>query len=121
EAEQGIEYEAIGKALGQDRSLVIRTLDVGGDKPLAYLPQPEEENPFLGIRGLRLSLKHPEMFRVQIRAALRAARHTKLNLMFPMVAQHDEFLRARDMVREEMLATHVESEQVAIGVMVEVP
>lgn len=121
EAEQGLEYEAIGKALGKERSLVIRTLDVGGDKPLAYLPQPEEENPFLGIRGLRLSLKHPEMFRVQIRAALKAALHTKLNLMFPMVAQYDEFMKARDMVREEMRATQVAASQVAIGVMVEVP
>lgn len=121
EEEQGAEYEAIAQALGPERSFVIRTLDVGGDKPLAYLPQPEEENPFLGIRGLRLSLKHPEMFRVQIRAALRAARYTKLNLMFPMVAQRDEFLRARDLVLEEMRATEVAQERVAIGVMVEVP
>ncbi len=121
EEEQGLEYEAIGRALGQERSLVIRTLDVGGDKPLAYLPQPEEENPFLGIRGLRLSLKHPEMFRIQIRAALRAALHTKLNLMFPMVAQYPEFMRARDMVREEMRSSGVDAAQVSIGVMVEVP
>lgn len=120
EEEQKHEYVSIAKLLGKERSLVVRTLDVGGDKPLAYIPLAEEENPFLGVRGVRVSFKYPEIFRSQIRAALAAAEFTKLNLMFPMVASRDEFLRARDMTREEMLALGI-VENVAIGVMVEVP
>src|SRR5690606_3001851 len=73
EEEQREEYEEIVKTLGPTLSLVLRTLDVGGDKPLSYMPLQEEENPFLGIRGLRLSLKYPKLFRSQLRAALSAA------------------------------------------------
>ncbi len=121
EEEQRTEYEEIAKTLGPTRSLVLRTLDVGGDKPLSYMPLEEEENPFLGIRGLRLSLKFPDLFRSQIRAALRAAKHTKLNLMFPMVAQPHEFSTARRWVEKEMKDLGVSPKNVAIGVMVEVP
>lgn len=121
EDEQRAEYEAIARTLGPTRSLVIRTLDVGGDKPLAYMPLEEEENPFLGIRGLRLSFKFPELFRSQIRAALAAAPHTKLHLMFPMVAQPSEFTKARRMVLEEMDQLKLDPKAVSIGVMVEVP
>ncbi len=121
EDEQRQEYEEIAKTLGPTRSLVLRTLDVGGDKPLSYMPLEEEENPFLGIRGLRLSLKYPDLFRAQIRAALCATEHTKLNLMFPMVSSPLEFSRARRLVESEMLSLGVDAENVAIGVMVEVP
>lgn len=120
EEEQKDEYVAIAKVLGPERSLVIRTLDVGGDKPLPYIPLADEENPFLGIRGLRVSFKYPDLFRSQLRAALAAAEFTKLNLMFPMVAGRDEFLRARDITREEMLAMGA-TQNVSVGVMVEVP
>lgn len=121
EEEQRKEYEEIAKTLGPTRSLVLRTLDVGGDKPLSYMPLQEEDNPFLGIRGLRLSLKYPKLFRSQLRAALSAAKYTKLNIMFPMVAQPEEFAAARKLVESEMQNLAVKAENVAIGVMVEVP
>jgi phosphoenolpyruvate-protein kinase (PTS system EI component) len=73
EDEQFETYKAIAEALGPDRPLIIRTLDVGGDKPLVYLPIPKEENPFLGERGLRIGLDRPEILRTQLRAILRAA------------------------------------------------
>ncbi len=119
EVEQRRAYVGIAGTLGKQRSLVVRTLDVGGDKPLPYIPLAEEENPFLGIRGVRVSFKYPELFRSQVRAALAAAELTKLHLMFPMVSGYDEFLCARDMTREEMRAMGVSD--VSIGVMVEVP
>lgn len=118
EDEQREQFERIGQALGEQRSLVVRTLDVGGDKPLSYLPMPSEENPFLGIRGLRLSLRYPEMFTSQIRAALAAAKHTQLHIMFPMVSQLEEFLIAKQQV---LLEAHKLRAHVSIGVMVEVP
>ena len=73
EDEQASAYLAVAQALGRERPLVIRTLDVGGDKPLSYLPLPKEDNPFLGLRGVRVSLDHPELFRTQLRAILQAA------------------------------------------------
>ena len=124
EQQQTQVMEQIGRALGQERSLVVRTLDVGGDKPLSYMPMAEEENPFLGIRGIRLSLTHPEMFKTQIRATLRAAQFTKLKIMFPMIAQVNEFRRAKAMVMEEieaMKAQGVTLQNIEIGAMVEVP
>ena len=69
-----------------DRATHLRTLDVGGDKPLSYLPLPKEENPFLGLRGIRVSLDQPAMFRTQLRAILRAATLSDLHIMFPMIA-----------------------------------
>ena len=63
EDEQAAEYCAVAEALGRERPLVIRTLDVGGDKPLSYMPLPKEDNPFLGLRGVRVSLDRPDMFR----------------------------------------------------------
>ncbi len=119
EDEQGCEFEEIGKILGPKRPLVVRTLDVGGDKPLAYMPVEPEENPFLGIRGLRLSLRYPDLFSSQIRAILRAAAHTRLHIMFPMVAKRDEFLRAKELVLAE--AKSIQNANIALGVMIEVP
>ncbi len=120
EEEQAQEYVAIAKTMGQKRPLVVRTLDVGGDKPLPYIPLDEEENPFLGVRGVRVAFKYPEILRAQVRAALRAAPHCRLHLMFPMVANRDEFLWAQELVRAEIKSLGV-SDQVSIGVMVEVP
>ncbi len=119
EDEQRAQYAKIGVALGKERSLVVRTLDVGGDKPLSYMPLPVEENPFLGVRGIRLSLEYPDQFSSQLRAILSAAEHTKLRVMFPMVAQVDEFLRARDALLEQ--AHSVPRSELEIGIMVEVP
>ena len=73
EDEQAQCYAAIVKAVGPERPVVIRTLDVGGDKPLPYLPIPREDNPFLGERGIRVGLDRPEVLRTQLRAMLRAS------------------------------------------------
>ena len=80
-------------ALGAERPVIIRTLDVGGDKPLAYLPIPKEDNPFLGERGIRVGLDRPEILRTQLRALLRASQFGKLRVMFPMIATMAELRR----------------------------
>ncbi|MDQ6827301.1 MAG: phosphoenolpyruvate--protein phosphotransferase [Gemmatimonadota bacterium] len=119
EDEQTRTYEAIARALGPDRILVIRTLDVGGDKPLAYLPIGAEANPFLGERGVRLTLNRPELFRAQIRAILRAAPSGKLAMMFPMIATMAEWRAAREMVERERAAMGAPA--IPVGIMVETP
>ncbi|HTL29861.1 MAG TPA: phosphoenolpyruvate--protein phosphotransferase, partial [Tepidisphaeraceae bacterium] len=86
EDEQAATYLAILEALGPKFPVILRTLDVGGDKPLPYLPIPREDNPFLGERGIRVGLDRPEVLRTQIRAALRASRAGELLIMFPMIA-----------------------------------
>jgi phosphocarrier protein FPr/phosphocarrier protein len=118
EAEQAAEYVAVAKALGRERTLVIRTLDVGGDKPLAYLPLPKEDNPFLGLRGIRVGLDRPDLLRTQLRAILQAAPHGKLHVMFPMIASVDEFRVAKAMLVEEAQAMGASAK---VGAMVEVP
>jgi phosphocarrier protein FPr len=117
EEEQARVYTAVAKALGPDRILVIRTLDVGGDKPLSYMPIAAEANPFLGERGIRLMYDHPEILRIQIRAILRAASHGKIAIMFPMIATLDEWRDARRMVEEER--STLGAAPVQIGIMVE--
>lgn len=119
EAEQADAYISIARAVGHNNPLVIRTLDVGGDKPLAYMPMPSEENPFLGIRGVRLTLAQPEIMRSQLRAILRAAPYAKLCIMFPMIATLDELRECKAMVEEERRALNVPPVQ--IGIMIEVP
>ncbi|MDR1872587.1 MAG: phosphoenolpyruvate--protein phosphotransferase [Deltaproteobacteria bacterium] len=118
--EQEEVYAAIAKALGPDRDLVVRTLDVGGDKPLAYLPLPHEANPYLGARGVRLNLFGLDLFKAQVRAILRAAPFTRLSILLPMVTSVDELKEAKDLVLEEKESLKVK-EEVKIGVMVEVP
>lgn len=119
EAEQANAYIGIARAVGHNRPLVIRTLDVGGDKPLAYLPMPAEENPFLGVRGVRLSLAQPDILKSQLRAILRAAPYAKLCIMFPMIATLDELRQCKAMVEEQRLSLNVPPVQ--IGIMIEVP
>jgi phosphoenolpyruvate-protein phosphotransferase len=120
EDEQMRTYEAIARALGPDRILVIRTLDVGGDKPLPYMPMETEANPFLGERGVRLTLNRPEIFRTQIRAILRAARSApRLSLMFPMISTMAEWRAARALVEEERAA--LSARRIDVGIMVETP
>jgi phosphoenolpyruvate-protein phosphotransferase len=99
--------------------LIVRTLDVGGDKPLPYLPMPVEENPFLGQRGIRIGLERPEIFRVQARAILRAGAHGKIRIMFPMIATIQELRDARMMLEEERQKLGVEP--IEVGIMIEVP
>ena len=117
EEEQTQAYEAIARALGPDRILVIRTLDVGGDKPLPYMPMGAEANPFLGERGVRLSLNRPEVFRAQIRAILRASKVGKIAMMFPMISTLAEWRAARQLVEEERAALGIP--RIQIGIMVE--
>ena len=101
EDEQFEAYSTVTRTLGPGRPLIIRTLDVGGDKPLAYLPIPPEQNPFLGERGIRVGLNHPEMLRTQLRAILRASQHGSVRIMFPMIATLAELREARKLLDEE--------------------
>jgi phosphocarrier protein FPr len=120
EDEQAEIYTAIAKALTPGQPLVIRTLDVGGDKPLPYLPMAPEENPFLGQRGIRVGLDRPEVLRTQVRAILRAAdAGAKINVMFPMIATIEDFRQAKAIFEEERADLGVEP--VPVGIMVEVP
>ncbi len=120
EAEQAEAYQSIAKALGRDKKLIVRTLDVGGDKKLPYLDMPPEENPFLGVRGIRLCLAKPEIFRPQIRAILSAAPFADLHIMFPMVSRIKELQEAKSIVEEEKSSLNKEI-SVKIGIMVEIP
>ncbi|SAL14243.1 phosphoenolpyruvate--protein phosphotransferase [Caballeronia peredens] len=118
EDEQAAEYCAVAEALGRERPLVVRTLDVGGDKPLSYIPMPKEDNPFLGLRGVRVSLDRPDIFRTQLRAILRAAPLGNLHVMFPMVAAIEEVRAAKQILQEE---AGERMSSVKVGVMIEVP
>ncbi|MDR1394903.1 MAG: phosphoenolpyruvate--protein phosphotransferase, partial [Deltaproteobacteria bacterium] len=118
--EQEAMYVAIAKALGPQRDLVVRTLDVGGDKPLAYLPMPPEINPFLGVRGIRLNLLGTDLFRDQVRAVIKAAGFSRLHIMFPMVTSITELREAKAVVQQEIKALGL-ADPVKIGIMVEVP
>jgi phosphocarrier protein FPr len=119
EDEQATVYEAIVRALGPERIVVIRTLDVGGDKPLPYLAMAAEANPFLGERGIRLLLNRPEIFTAQVRAILRASRAGKVAIMFPMISTIGEWRAAREVVERERVALGVPPLQV--GIMIETP
>lgn len=119
EDEQARVYESIAHTLGPDRILVIRTLDVGGDKPLPYLPMNVEANPFLGERGIRLLLARPEVLRTQLRAILRASTAGRVAVMFPMVATIAEWQAARAILETEQKALGVPPLQ--SGIMIETP
>jgi phosphocarrier protein FPr len=123
EEEQRAAYAAAAAALA-GRRLVLRTLDAGADKPVPYLGQPPEENPFLGVRGLRLSLARPELLLVQLRAALQAAAQAPLGIMFPMVSEAGELREALDLLDEARRSLADEGRgagEVEVGAMVEVP
>lgn len=109
----------------EGKQVVIRTLDIGGDKTLPYLPLPEEMNPFLGYRAIRLCLDRKDIFKVQLRALLRASIYGKLAVMFPMISGLQEFEQAKEVVDEckvELKAEGKEySEDIQWGIMVEIP
>ncbi|PHK50571.1 phosphoenolpyruvate--protein phosphotransferase [Staphylococcus edaphicus] len=121
------QFEAYKKVLEtmEDKRVVVRTLDIGGDKELPYLNLPEEMNPFLGYRAIRLCLDQPDIFRPQLRALLRASAFGKLNIMFPMVATIKEFRDAKALLLEEkenLTNEGVEvSDDIELGIMVEIP
>ncbi len=124
EEEQYQAYRAIVDVFGE-RPVILRTLDIGGDKELPYLDLPQEINPFLGLRAIRLCLARPELFKPQLRAALRAGVGRNLKVMFPMVATVTEVRLARAVLEEcraELLAEGQPiAEEMEVGIMVEVP
>ena len=109
----------------EGKQVVIRTLDIGGDKTLPYLPLPKEMNPFLGYRAIRLCLDKKELFKVQLRALLRASVYGNLCVMFPMISGIEEFMKAKEVVEEckaELRSEGKEySETIKWGIMVEIP
>ncbi|AVP36749.1 phosphoenolpyruvate--protein phosphotransferase [Staphylococcus felis] len=121
------QFEAYKKVLEEmdGKRVVVRTLDIGGDKELPYLNLPEEMNPFLGYRAIRLCLDQPDIFRPQLRALLRASTYGKLNIMFPMVATVQEFRDAKQLLLEEKENLKNEgvdvSDDIELGIMVEIP
>jgi len=119
EDEQVEALTEVARAL-EGRPMVVRTLDAGADKPLPFLRMGAEENPFLGLRGIRLSLAEPDLLRTQLRAILRVAEEHPLAVMFPMVSTADELLAARALLDEARAALGSRAE-LEVGVMVEVP
>jgi len=124
EEEQYEAYKGIMDVM-EKRPLVLRTLDAGGDKEIAYLDMPKEMNPFLGERAIRLCFAHPELLKTQLRAALRASVGHNLKIMFPMIATLDEVRRARAILEEcqaELIAEGKEiADNIEVGIMVEIP
>ena len=118
EEEQFSAYREMAQALN-GLPLIIRTLDIGGDKAAPYLDMPAEENPFLGVRGIRLCLARPELFRSQLRAIYRAAEFGLVRIMFPMVSTLEDLEAAKTMAAE--VRWELGAKAVEIGIMVEVP
>ncbi|HJF32059.1 MAG TPA: phosphoenolpyruvate--protein phosphotransferase [Sporosarcina psychrophila] len=121
------QFEAYKKVLQgmSDKPVVVRTLDVGGDKELPYLNLPKEMNPFLGLRAIRLCLQEQAIFRTQLRALLRASVFGNLKIMFPMIATLDEFRQAKAVLEEEkqeLLNNNINvANTIEVGIMVEIP
>ncbi len=117
-------YKDAAKAFG-GKPVTLRTLDIGGDKQLPYMELPKEENPFLGRRALRLCLEEKEIFRIQLRAALRASCFGDLRIMFPMVGSLDDFRRAKAFVQIVMKELEGEgipyNKHIKLGIMIEIP
>ncbi len=124
EEEQYQSYKRIADAFG-DKPVILRTLDVGGDKEIPYIDLPEEANPFLGLRAIRLCLERPDIFKPQLRAALRAGYGNHLKLMFPMIATTNDVIRTRMVLedcRSELIAEgQLVADQMEIGIMIEIP
>jgi multiphosphoryl transfer protein len=117
--EQQAVYAAIAEAMG-GRRVTLRTLDVGGDKPLSYLPMPVEANPFLGQRGIRLSLEHRDLLRHQLAAMCETARRFPISIMFPMLTTPGELIEARQVLTEAAGPSGL-PDGLRVGTMIEVP
>lgn len=121
------QFEAYKEVLekSEGKRVIVRTLDIGGDKDLKYLNLDKEDNPFLGYRAIRICLREPEIFKVQLRALYRASNYGKLAIMLPMISSVDEIRAAKDIikeVKEELKAEEVKFDKnVKIGIMIEVP
>jgi phosphotransferase system enzyme I (PtsI) len=124
EEEQFTAYKKVAEKL-RGKPVVIRTLDIGGDKKLEYLPLPKEENPFLGYRAIRLCLDRTDIFKTQLRAVLRASAYGKIQIMFPMISSIEEFFKARELLKlcmEELKAEgKAFNENIETGIMIEIP
>lgn len=124
EEEQFESYKAVLEGM-DGKPVVVRTLDIGGDKELPYLNLPKEMNPFLGFRAIRLCLEEQDMFRTQLRALLRASVYGNLKIMFPMIATLAEFRQGKAILEEERQKLQAEgvavSEKIELGIMVEIP
>jgi phosphotransferase system enzyme I (PtsI) len=124
EEEQFEAYKTVLERM-EGKPVVVRTLDIGGDKELPYLDLPKEMNPFLGFRAIRLCLDMQDMFRTQLRALLRASVYGNLKIMFPMIATLDEFRQAKAILLEEkekLIAEGIAvSDDIEVGMMVEIP
>jgi phosphocarrier protein FPr len=124
EEEQLQAYRHVAQVMDQ-RPVIIRTLDVGGDKPLPYLEPGHEDNPFLGLRGIRFCLAHLDLFKAQLRAILRASPGYKLKLMFPMIGTLTELRAAKQILaavqKELQQAKLAYDETMEVGMMIEIP
>ena len=124
EEDQFEAYKAVLEGMN-GKPVVVRTMDIGGDKELPYLPLPHEMNPFLGYRAIRISLNEPKMFRTQLRALLRASVYGKLRIMFPMIATLNDFRGAKALLEEEKAKLIAEgvavSDDIQVGIMIEIP
>ncbi len=124
EKEQFQAYKAVLEKM-EGKPVVVRTLDIGGDKELPYLELPKEMNPFLGYRAVRLCLDRQDIFRTQLRALLRASVYGELRIMFPMIATLDEFRQSKALLLEERAKLQAEgievAESIQLGIMVEIP
>lgn len=116
------DYKKVFDAMGK-RPVVVRTLDIGGDKPLAYLPLPTEENPFLGVRGVRLSLRKPAMLKQQLTALIKASQQSSpnqdLRIMFPMIGRVEEWLKVKEILNH--ILAEKPHHKLQVGMMIEVP
>lgn len=125
EAEQFQAYQAVAQQLRSGEAAVIRTVDIGGDKPLPYLNLPAESNPFLGCRGIRLYQQHPELLSIQLRAILRASAFGKLCILFPMISLVEEVHTLQEQLARLKRQLHAEKQpfdpQISVGIMVETP
>jgi phosphoenolpyruvate-protein phosphotransferase len=119
EAEQLAAYQSIADALG-GRPLILRMMDVGGDKPLLYLPLPPEPNPALGMRGVRTALSHPDLMRTQLRAALRVTPYGAVRLLIPMVTDVSEIIAVRQVIDELHVELNLQG-RISLGAMIETP
>ena len=124
EEEQFEAYKAVAKGMN-DKPVVIRTLDIGGDKELSYLQLPEEMNPFLGYRAIRLCLDRKDIFKTQLRALLRASAFGNIKIMFPMISSIEELRKTKailEQVKEDLREENIDfDDKTEIGIMVEIP
>ncbi|MDK8182690.1 phosphoenolpyruvate--protein phosphotransferase [Paenibacillus sp. UMB4589-SE434] len=125
EEEQYHSYSTVVETLGTDKPVVIRTLDIGGDKELPYLELPKEMNPFLGYRAIRICLDRKDLFKTQLRAILRASAHGNIKLMYPMISTLAELRAANEILKETQEELDAEgiayNKKMEVGMMIEVP